>query len=197
VACQSILRERYDGALKNVDGGLAKLFSRRIAATRIGTEPEIRRIAATEQERAALAAAFGLPEITELTGEFTLAASKRGVIEAELRLHASIVQHCVVSLEPFATTVREAVHLRFVPVALLEGAPDTELTLQGLEAPDEIPYSGEALELGSTLAEQLALELDPYPRKPGAVLPPLEPNGTANPFAILAGPRRSRTDGNA
>jgi hypothetical protein len=76
--------------------------------------------------------------------------------------------------------------LRFVPVALLEGAPDTELTLQGLEAPDEIPYSGEALELGSTLAEQLALELDPYPRKPGAVLPPLEPNGTANPFAIVA-----------
>ncbi len=41
------------------------------------------------------------------------------------------------------------------------------------------------IDLGEALAEQLALALDPYPRKPGAKLPSEASDDGANPFSAL------------
>jgi len=63
---------------------------------------------------------------------------------------------------------------------------ELELEPESLDGPDEIPYTGGLIDLGAALAEQLALSLPPYPRKPGAELPPEARDDSANPFAALS-----------
>jgi hypothetical protein len=55
-----------------------------------------------------------------------------------------------------------------------------------LEGPDEIFFGVEVIDLGAALAEQLALALDPYPRRPGAALPAEVLEEEAKPLAGLA-----------
>ena len=79
-----------------------------------------------------------------------------------------VVRTCVVSLDDFETTLEEDFRVRFVPAGTETDNPDPE-------AEDEIPFAGTVIDLGEAAAEQLALSLDPYPRKPGAELPESEP----------------------
>jgi hypothetical protein len=166
---------------------LAELFSRQMQAGGIGAAPVRREIAADASERAALARVFGLPGIAELTGAFTLQHAQGGVIEARLALQARVTQICVISLEPFEAKIAETAVLRFVPAAAVrENEEIAELDPESLEEPDEVPYAGGVIDLGAALAEQLALALDPYPRKPGAKLPDGITGEAASPFAALA-----------
>ena len=55
-----------------------------------------------------------------------------------------------------------------------------------LEAEDEIPYEGTSIDLGEAASEQLALALDPFPRKPGAELPGSVGPHESGAFAALA-----------
>ncbi len=169
---------------------LAEIFSRRQRTGGIGVAPVQRQIMARPSECAALAAVFGLPGIAELAGDFTLTAGQGrggGIIEAELSLRARITQICVVSLEPFDSVIREHAQLVFVPAARLgEDLEIAELNPDTLEDPDEIPYANESIDLGAVLAEQLALALPPYPRKPGVELPASATDSADNPFAGLA-----------
>ena len=172
-----------------MSGDLANIFSRKMRAAGIGAAPVARQIVANDGECAALAEVFRLPGMAELSGDFILTSAKThgGVIDAELRLRARVMQTCVITLEPFDTVVQEIAQLRFVPATNLhEDAEIAELSPEALEAPDEIPYAGEVIDLGATLAEQLALALDPYPRKPGAELPAAAGGSAGNPFAVLA-----------
>jgi uncharacterized metal-binding protein YceD (DUF177 family) len=130
--------------------------------------------------RAALAARFDIPAIGQLSGRFTLAHASGGVILGDLALKARVTLICVVSLEPFETKLAETASLRFVP-----GPAAAELDPETLDGPDEIEFDGETIDLGEVLAEQLALALPPYPRKPGAVLPDAGTDATAHPFAAL------------
>jgi hypothetical protein len=148
---------------------MSAMFSQKLRISRLGPVPQVHEVVADAQSRAALAAAFGLPDIARLNGVFSLTQRRDGIIDAELRMDARLTQTCVLTLEPFEATIAEAARLRFVPDSAL-AAPIT-LDPQTLDGPDEIPYTGESIDLGAALAEQLALSLDPYPRKPGAVLP--------------------------
>ncbi len=168
---------------------LAAVFSRKMKMGTIGTIPVQRRIEADAAECAALAREFGLEGVASLKGDFTLtsAASAGGVIEATLVLAARVTQICVVSLEPFPAKIAETARLRFIPAtALPEESDIAALDPESLEGPDELPYGGDVIDLGAALAEQLALALDPYPRRPGAELPPEVSSEAPNPFAILA-----------
>ena len=142
-------------------------------------------VEASEAEREALARRVGLPAIAALRCEFMLHPLPGGAVAAHLHLRAEITQICVVTLDPFAATLVEEAHLRFVPSGRESDDPDPE-------APDEIPFEGEAIDLGEAAAEQLALALDPYPRKPGVMDPGAAESGPAeaHPFAGLAGRTR-------
>ncbi len=121
-------------------------------------------VEATEAERAALAARLDLPAILALRCRFAVAAPARGIVAASGRLEARVVRTCVVSLEDFETPIAEDFAIEFVPEGTESDDPDPESV-------DEIPYAGDALDLGEAAAEQLALALDPYPRRPDAMLP--------------------------
>ncbi len=130
-------------------------------------------VEANAEERAAIAErllVFGIPS---LRCAFTLTQGPRGMIAARGHLQARV----------FETGVDERFSLRFVPAGTESDDPDPE-------SEDEVPYAGELLDLGEATVEQLALALDPYPRKPDAELPAPEPEAPAHPFAGLASLRR-------
>lgn len=160
-------------------------FSRPVKAGHIHDEPQSFTVEAGAEARAALARRFGLPAIAALSGKFTLRHERGGVVGARLSMMARVTQLCVISNEAFDAEITEAAELRFVPAdSFTEG---DELASDSLEAPDEIPYENDVIDLGEALAEQLALALDPYPRKPGAELPGEATDGEGSPFAALKG----------
>jgi len=165
---------------------MSEVFSHPIRAATVKETPQEHLIVVDGPARAALAAAFGLPGIPALQGHFKLVHEQGGVIAATLRLKAKVTQTCVITLEPFQARLDETAALRFVPAREILEGEELEIDPETLEGPDEIPYSGESIDLGAALAEQLALSLDPYPRRPGAKLPEGLEDAAENPFAALA-----------
>lgn len=167
--------------------GMEQNFSRTIRAGHIKEAPQEHVVVADEAFRAELAALYGLGGISLLRGAFVLQHERGGVIAAQLHMRARVIQSCVVSLEPFEAGIDERSALRFVPAKNLPEAESTEIDAETLEGPDEIPYAGDLIDLGAALAEQLALALDPYPRKPGAALPGEFSAGPETSFSVLKG----------
>jgi uncharacterized metal-binding protein YceD (DUF177 family) len=134
-------------------------LSRPLAVAEIPAVGRMARVEASEAERAALARRLRLPAIEALACDFMLRREGRGVIAAAGDLVARVVQVCVATAEEFSAPVEERFSVRFVAAGDESDAFDPE-------APDEIPYQGGMLDLGEATAEQLALALDPWPRKP-------------------------------
>jgi uncharacterized metal-binding protein YceD (DUF177 family) len=159
-------------------------FSRLV---RLGPEPREVALEASEAERTALAARFGILGIGALSATLRLQPEPGGSIRARGRLAAEVDQACVVTLEPVRQAVSAPIDLRI----LGEGESPAD---EDPESPDEIESAGGLVDLGEAVAEQLSLALDPYPRAEGAELPALdppeepapEPAPKPNPFAKLA-----------
>lgn len=139
-------------------------FHRPLKVDRVGPDGLAADLRATEAECAALAARMAVPAVTNLACRFRLSAAPGQVVLAEGHLQALVVRDCVLTLERFESVVDEHFRLRFVPAG-------SEADDDDPETDDEIAYAGSSIDLGEAAAEQLALTLDPYPRKPGATLP--------------------------
>lgn len=101
---------------------------------------------------------------------------------------AELVQACCVTLEDVPARLSGRFEIRVLP-ADSPNAPHTEseAVIDPLaEDPPDV-LEGDIVPLGEYLIEHLALELDPFPRKPGAVfVAPPEPT-VITPFAALKG----------
>lgn len=144
-------------------------------------------VEATPAERGALARDFGLPGIESLTAHLRVAETRGGVVVTG-SVEADVVQTCVVTLEDFASTLREEVEVEFRhPAAVRPGKPTEEEVEADLDAPDELV--DDRIDLGAITAEFLALGLDPYPRKPEVAFSDVEgasADEADTPFAALA-----------
>ena len=158
--------------------GPAPEFSRLLRLGSVGPEGRREVLEADGAERAALARRFGIPAVESLRAELRLRPEADGGVRAEGRLAADVVQSCVVTLEPVAQRVEEAVELRLLPA----GAEPRDEPGE----PDDIPSQDGVVDLGEALAEQLALALDAYPRAPGAELPAEASDAAERPLAALA-----------
>ena len=138
-------------------------FSRLERIDTIGEGEREIRISATEEERAALAARFGLKSVARLDGVFRLRRDATGVV-ARGNVRAAVVQSCVVTDDALPVTVDEPVALRFVS----EDAPDADEIELNEDALDTMAFDGAAVDLGEAAAETMALALDPFPRGPNA-----------------------------
>ena len=159
-------------------------LSRPVPADRIGAGLVVT-VEATDAERDLIARRLMIPSVEAMTCRWALRATPSGAVEAEGSLRAKLHQECVVSLDPFAVELVEEFAVRFVPPG--EEREDAE----DPDEPDELVMEDGVLELGEATVEQLALALDPYPRKPGAVLPDDVAEAAANPFDALAKLRRA------
>lgn len=154
-------------------------FSRLLPVERIGAGGLDHSVTASADECAALAVRLGIPAVLALDCDFRLRREPAARFAADCSLRATLVRECVITLDPFETQVAEAFRVVFVPAGTEDDGADPD-------ADDEIPYQDSAVDLGEAAAEQLALTLEPYPHKPGAVLPPVEDAAPESPFAALA-----------
>ena len=150
---------------------------RRFAVDRL--DGAVIEVIGTEAECAALAVRLLVPAVGSIYGRWHLRALPGGQIAARGLLKAAVTQICVVTLDPFEEKIEEEFEVRFVPEADLAEEDESEEI-------DEIPYRGSEIDLGEAIAEQLALSLDPFPRKPGAVLPETLSDPEPHPFSILS-----------
>jgi uncharacterized metal-binding protein YceD (DUF177 family) len=123
-------------------------------------------IEASPEERAALAARFGLGAVESLRAEVMLDQKPRA-IRATGRLRAAIMQPCAISGEDFPVAIDEAVDLRFVEENQRPATPDEELELEADDC-DEIGFAGDMFDLGEAVAQTLGLAIDPYAEGPNA-----------------------------
>jgi uncharacterized metal-binding protein YceD (DUF177 family) len=149
-------------------------------------------LVADDAERAAIAKRLDLASLDRLEAHVCLERTGE-VIRATGRLLASLDQSCVVTGDPVAAHVDEALALTFVPEPV--AGPDDEVEL-GEGDLDIVFHDGSAIDLGSALADTLALSLDPYPRSAGADAA-LKEAGVlseeqAGPFAMLAKLRKDQ-----
>jgi uncharacterized metal-binding protein YceD (DUF177 family) len=144
-------------------------------------------LVADEAERRSIAERLGLIALGRLDAHVTL--SRTGaIVRAEGRVVASIEQSCVVTGDAVPAHVDEPFALLFTPEPKSAG-PDEEIEL-GESDCDVVFYDGAAIDLGSAIADTLALSIDPYPRSAAADAA-LKEAGVlteeqASPFAALA-----------
>jgi uncharacterized metal-binding protein YceD (DUF177 family) len=144
-------------------------------------------LVADESERRAISDRLRLGRLDRFEAHVTL--SRTGpAIRAEGRIVASLEQSCVVTGEPVPAHVDEAFTLLFMPEPK-EARPDEEVEL-GEQDCDVVFYEGGAIDLGSAVADTLALSVDPYPRSASAEAALREAGvlteEQASPFAALA-----------
>ena len=149
-------------------------------------------LSADEGELLAIGERLGLDALDRLDAHAVL--SRTGdMVRAQGRLAASLTQSCVITGDPVAAHIDEPFDLTFMPEPELR-TPDEELEL-GQNELDVVFHDGSVIDLGGSIADTLALSLDPYPRSAGAAAV-LKKAGVlseeqASPFAVLAKLRKS------
>lgn len=130
--------------------------------------------------RARIAKALDLASLDAFAAEMTLAPAPGGW-RLSGRVKASLAQICGVTLEPLPVEVDAPFSISLAETA--DEEPDEIVITLEDESPDLIEDG--QVDLGQYAVEQLALRLDPFPRKSGAefVQPP-EP-AEISPFAVL------------
>ena len=163
-------------------------FSRPIDLDEIEKNGLQRGIIAKAQECAALAQRFDILGLEDLRATLDIRKLDDGeTVTVTGYMTAKVTQTCTVSLDPFVADVS----VELDQVLVRAGAAVTEADVD----PDEEGYydeqiEGNVIDLGEMVAQCLALELDPYPRKPGIEYMPevkrSQDSGTESPFAGLA-----------
>jgi uncharacterized metal-binding protein YceD (DUF177 family) len=154
-----------------------------VAVADLPPEGESFELVPDEATRATLARQVDVLALPALRARLKVIPTGKGAALVEGDLDATVRQTCVVSLENFDADLHEVVTVRFAPEAAIVTGPVVELG--GEDPPD--PLVNGAIDLAAVVTEFLALAIDPYPRKPGAVFvpPPEKKDPRASPFAAL------------
>jgi uncharacterized metal-binding protein YceD (DUF177 family) len=148
-------------------------------AVRVRLEPD-------EAERAAIAKALKLQSLPRLAADLVVRPWMDG---AEITGHFEgvVEQLCSVSLDPFEQPVAGEIEVRAIPAgspnAPAETGGEAELDAGAADPPDVL--ASDAIDLAAYVVEHLALEIDPFPRKPGAEFHYEAPAEETSPFAAL------------
>jgi uncharacterized metal-binding protein YceD (DUF177 family) len=127
-------------------------------------------IAASDSERAALAKRFGFLGLPAFSARVTIDRRTGGRVVVEGRLRGKIVQACILTLDPVTQDLDETFRIVFKQDLTEERDPESGEALVNPQADAPEPLSGNMLDVGEIVAEQLSLAADPYPRRPGAKL---------------------------
>jgi uncharacterized metal-binding protein YceD (DUF177 family) len=137
-------------------------------------------------ERARIAKDLGLEGLPSLVADVAVRPWLDGA-EITGRFQARVAQLCSVSAEPFEQDLRGEIEVRAVPAgspnAPTEAGHEVELDLEAPDPPDVL--EGDAVDVAAYVVEHLALEIDPFPRKPGAAFDYQPPEEEESPFAVL------------
>jgi len=163
-------------------------FSRPVMVEALSIGDSRKRLEATPEECAALAERFGLLTLQNLTADLMLHRSghgKRIRITLKGTISADLSQTCVVTLDPVAARIEAEVETIF--------DSEADEAEEGYEFDDAHEDPGDpiidgGIDLGETVAQFLALEIDPFPRKEGVDEEEMKlesKDSSPNPFAVL------------
>lgn len=156
------------------------LYSQPVRLNQIGGGLE-RRLAPDVAARGRIARALDLQALDRFEADLKLAPTPAGW-RLSGAVSASAVQTCGLTLEPLPVEIEQV-----FSIDLMEGVGDDpdeiEVSLDDSDGPDRIEDG--TIDLGIYAVEQLALNLDPFPRKAGAAFQPPENEPEASPFAVL------------
>lgn len=168
----------------------------KVRLRQVGQGPLTRRLVADEQARTVIARQLGLDRLDELEGELTVAPWLDGA-ELRGRWRARILQTCGVTLEPLPSEPEGEFQVRVVPAGSPNAPQPSEdealIDLDADDPPDVL--DGEEIDLAGYLVEHLALQIDPFPRKPGAVFEPPDQPQPPSPFDALRNFKAGREGG--
>ena len=158
--------------------------------------PLKRRLEADAATRSRIARSLGLVALERLEADLALSGWFDG-LRIEGAWSADIVQTCGVTLEDFPTALSGTFDLRAVPPSSPHAAaaeePEVEVDLEAEDPPDVL--ESDLVDLGGYVVEHLALEIDPFPRKPGAEFQPPKETAEISPFAVLKKLKTGNADG--
>lgn len=177
---------------------------RRISLKELEKQSVSLEITATKAECTAIAERLSIDDVQDLIGAITLSMPSEEeamvydamfdglVINGKGRLKATLTQTCVVTLEPIETKIEssfEGIFTNGDPVESINEDSDEPMAA----LPDILgPIEDDGLDVGNVFIEQLALELDPFPRKQGVEFEGFssnsgnsEENRKESPFAVL------------
>lgn len=146
------------------------------------------------ETRAAIAKELGLVSLPALHGRMNVRPWLDGA-EINGRFSAVVEQICGVTLDPFETPIEGDFLVQAVPAGSPNAPADSgggeiEMDLEAPDPPDVL--ASDDIDLAGYLVEHLALEIDPFPRKPGAEFDYQPDVAEESPFAVL---KRLKDDG--
>jgi uncharacterized metal-binding protein YceD (DUF177 family) len=149
-------------------------------------------LVADDKAREAIAKIANLDALPRLEAGFDMTRQGSGGLHVSGRVAATVVQTCVVTLEPVESQIEEVVDLTFQPEAASSSAASGFHALDA-EDPPETLRDG-VVDLGAVATEFLLLGIDPYPRKPGVAFDaPAAGDLSGHPFAALAALKKGGT----
>ena len=178
-------------------------FSRLIKVADLGAQALNVDVEANAQELAALTERLGVDALERLTGQGTLQILPDDEVLMKMTFSARIAQTCVVTLQPMHSDISSTFTTTYAENADADWGHDEEefedLDID-IEPPE--PLLNGKIDIAEACVEQLALEIDPFPRVQGATFDGYSaiPHGGAhventaaagdfekkNPFAVLS-----------
>lgn len=141
-----------------------------------------RTLAPDEAVRAKIAKALDLASLDAFVADLTVKPADNAGYRITGRVRASAVQTCGITLEPMPVEIDERFSVDLAEAVETPEDGEIEVSLDE-DAPDLIEDG--RIDLGQYAVEQLALQLDPFPRKPGAEFVQPEEPVEISPFAVL------------
>jgi uncharacterized metal-binding protein YceD (DUF177 family) len=139
-----------------------------------------------DRQRSEAAELLSVPAIPALTADVVVTSWLDGC-EVQGRWQATVTQTCGLTLDDFDTDLSGEFVVKAVPAGSANAPsedPEVEIDPEGDDPPDVLPAS--EVDVAAYVVEHLALELDPFPRKPGAEFDAPEPENPVSPFAALS-----------
>ena len=138
-------------------------------------------------ERAKIAKSLDLASLDAFDADIKLEPNGHSGWRVSGRVRADAVQTCGLTLEPLPVHIDARFSIPLAEAVETE-SDEIDVTLDD-DAPDLIEDG--QIDLGQYAVEQLALKLDPFPRKPGAEFVQPEEPAEISPFAVLKALRPS------
>lgn len=147
-------------------------FSYLVKVGHVSANPVQVHVEADDRELKALAELWKVEAVNRLSAELQINRWKKDGIRIRGNVNGEVVQACVVTLEPVVSKIEQDIDQIFVPEGsklariVTDEAGEMVLDPDGPDLPET--FVGDTIDAGALVAEFAALDIDPYPKKPGA-----------------------------
>ncbi|MBI1262397.1 MAG: hypothetical protein GC184_11795 [Rhizobiales bacterium] len=163
-----------------------------VSMAEVGDKAKRLKFVADKDQRKAIAKRLDLLSLDRFEGQLQIRPWRRAGLVLQGHIIADLSQACVVSLEPVADHLDVSFTTHFLPQDMIDEL-EKKMMEEGeifidAENDDPIdPIIQGSVNVGESSVQQLALAVNPYPRKPDVDFTPPESAAAPkeNPFAVL------------